>query len=187
MNISPTGAWQCETKDPHGFDQFLADAIVKFIQINHCFSAYDFGCGSGAYADYLGAHGIWCIGFDGNPNTGTFSPRCHVHDLTTPLKGISPVDVAISLEVGEHIPEQHEKQFIDNICDHAERFVILSWFPYKGEGIGHVNERSNAYIQERMAEKGFEFIPIETDELRAAATLWWFKKSLMIFRRPSHE
>ena len=182
MNISPTGYWNCG-KEPHGFDQPLADAILKFFHEHHSFSAYDFGCGSGAYTDYLGDRGIWCSGFDGNPNTGTFSARCHVAELTEPVPIVTPVDIGISLEVGEHIPEKFESQFLENVTHWAEKYVILSWFPHKGEGIGHINERSNAYVQERMSERGFEFMPMETDSLRLAATLWWFKISVMCFRR----
>jgi hypothetical protein len=59
----------------------------------------------------------------------------------------------------------------------------MSWFPTPGHGIGHVNERSNEWVIHQMKARGFEYMPEETKVLRDAATLWWFKESLMCFIR----
>ena len=184
MNIAPNGTWNCDTTEPHSFDEELAQGILKFIDSNKVESVVDFGCGSGAYVDYLNKHGISATGVDGNPNTEKFSPDCFVQDLSVPLIIVDKgYDCVLSLETGEHIPKEFEAVFLDNIESRAERFVILSWFPYKGEGIGHVNEQPNEYIQQQMLKRGFRFLAPETQALRDSSTLWWFKFSLMVFRR----
>ena len=182
MKISPTGAWQCETKEPHGFDEPLAHAILHFLELNRVNSVIDLGCGSGAYVDFLNSYGIGCKGYDGNPATPNFSKSCHVADLTIPLD-LGDADCVLSLEVGEHIPEPYERVFIDNVALHANRFVILSWFPMKGEGIGHVNERGNDYVKGKMRERLWLSMDDEEKKLREASTLWWFGCSLMVFQR----
>jgi hypothetical protein len=182
MEISKTGCWQCDTKDQHMFDESLADAILKQLLGWGVTEVKDFGCGPGAYVDYFRAHGLHALGYDGNPNTNNFSDSCHVVDLSKRVE-LGPVVAVISLEVGEHIPEEYEDTFIDNLVRHAERYLVLSWFPRKGHGTGHVNERSNEYVIEKLAARGFKPVPEITIRLRDAATLWWFKESLMAFVR----
>lgn len=182
MNISPTGAWQCDTKGPHGFDESLASSILKLMMGSGLTSVKDFGCGSGAYVDYWNDRGMWAVGYDGNPNTPYFSPHCYVAELSCPMS-VEPAECVVSLEVGEHIPEQFERNFIENLVLHAEKLLIVSWFPRKGEGIGHVNERSNEYVKEKICAANFEFMPEETEKLRNASTLWWFKISVMAFKK----
>jgi hypothetical protein len=182
MKISDTGAWQCETKEPHGFDEPLAAAILKLMMGMGLDCVKDFGCGSGAYVDYWSDRGMWAVGYDGNPNTPYFSPHCCVAELGCPMD-VGPSQCVVSLEVGEHIPEQFERSFIENLVLHAKNLLVVSWFPRKGEGIGHVNERSNEHVKEKICAAGFEFMPEETEELRKASTLWWFRESLLTFSR----
>ena len=183
MNIAPNGSWLCETKEPHGFDEPLARAIVLQLKEWNVIEVADFGCGSGAYVDYLNREGITASGYDGNPNTRKFGGSlCHVQDLSVPFDA-GACDTVLSLEVGEHIPQQFEGVFLDNITKHAMRYVILSWFPRPGEGIGHVNERSNDYVKEQMAARGFKSLDNVAAKLREASSLWWFKESTMAFQR----
>jgi methyltransferase family protein len=182
MNISSTGYWINEQRQPHEFDAGLAEAIGKFMAQNQVQSVLDFGCGTGEYVDFLHNRGFWAVGYDGNPFTATFSPHCHVADLSSPVD-FGLCDCVLSLETGEHIPSQFEKVFLDNLCLHAGKYAVVSWFPYQGEGIGHVNEKPNDYIKQKMLERRFVTMNDEETNLRAAATLWWFKVSLMVFRR----
>lgn len=182
MNISPTGAFLCEKPDEHKFDEKLAEAILKQLFRWKVDSVLDFGCGSGAYVDYFSKWQMWAVGYDGNPNTPRFSPHCYFKDLSVPIES-EPADCVLSLEVGEHIPKQFEQVFLDNVANHAEKHVILSWFPRPGEGIGHVNEQTNSYIVNEMEKRGFLFMPEVAAEFRATATLWWFKESILVFQR----
>ena len=182
MKIAPNGSWLCETAEPHGFDEPLAAAIYRQMREWNCTDIKDFGCGSGKYVKYFNDRGLWSVGYDGNPNTPHFDPHCYVLDLSTNVN-IEPCEVVLSLEVGEHVPQQFEQVFLDNLALHAEKYLILSWFPRPGEGIGHVNERSNEYIISQMNDRTFYFLPEVTENLRRESTLWWFKESLMAYAR----
>lgn len=183
MNIAQNGSWLCETSEPHGFDEPLARAILVQMMDWKADGVKDFGCGSGAYVEYFNRHGFWAVGYDGNPNTQHFgNPSCYIQDLSVPFD-VGVCDVILSLEVGEHIPQQFEQMFLDNLAVHAGKHLILSWFPRPGHGIGHVNERPNDYIIREMMRRRFEYEPDVTAKLREASTLWWFKESIMVYER----
>lgn len=180
--ITKTGAWVFGDKDIHAYDEPLCKAIIALLKEDGCKTVADLGCGQGQYVSAMNGAGIDAVGYDGNPHTPQFAPKCQVHDLSTPLR-MTQVDWVVSLEVGEHIPQEFENQFLENICYNAKQGVILSWFPDKGHGIGHVNEQSNAYVIKRMEERGFSHNDILRDHLRNSAVSWWFKVSLMVFFR----
>jgi hypothetical protein len=48
-------------------------------------------------------------------------------------------------------------------------------------GDGHVNCQSNDYIMQQMQQRGYYLEDTLTNQLRKAASLWWFKNSLMVF------
>jgi hypothetical protein len=182
MNISPTGVWDTDDRNTYEFDRPLADAIVKFMKDHGVLVAVDFGCGGGHYTDRIDESGILCTGYDGNPNAGKFSVRCKGGiDLSTGID-VGGADCVLSLEVGEHIPKDHEHIYLDNLAVNAERYVIMSWFPTPGHGIGHVNEHTNEWVIDQMSKRGFEYMAGDTQILRDASTLWWFKESLMVFK-----
>ena len=59
---------------------------------------------------------INAIGFDGNPNTPELTNNlCKVLDLSIPKQFNKPFDWVMTLEVGEHLPQQFEDIFIQNI------------------------------------------------------------------------
>jgi hypothetical protein len=181
--ILPNGSWACSTKDPHSFDRPLAAAIGRLLIEYRCQTVADLGCGSGAYTEFFHGLGLTAVGFDGNPHTPEFSKHCFVRDLTQPMD-ISP-DWVVSLETGEHVPQDLEQRFLDNVAK-ATRGVVLSWYPdADGQGDGHVNPRDTFYIHQQMVSRGFFQAMGHTMTLRQEASLWWFKKSVACFTKPA--
>ena len=188
MKISPTGAWQNPTNVGHCFDKSLAEAIAKFCERHELATVFDIGCGDGSYVNYLNKTAVLAIGVDGNPHTPEISKDedgcnfCGVFDLTESLvHRMKRFGLILSLEVGEHIPVEHEGMFLRNVVKYANDWIILSWAIPGQNGDGHVNCRSNQYIIEQMLELKYAFVPQETAILREAAELPWFKDTLMVF------
>lgn len=181
MNIAKTGAWQGEdAKNFHAFDFNLAKELTKLFKSN---TVIDLGCGEAKYVKHFRKNGIKAIGFDGNPQTRVLSGGfAVVHDLTTQLD-VHPADYVLCLEVGEHIPTEFTDTLIDNIHHHNTKGVVISWaIPNQG-GDGHVNELPNESIKEIFAKLGYtNNVEIE-NKLRNAASLWWFKNTIMVFER----
>lgn len=183
MNIGTTGIWDTNSKETYEFDMPLAFAIAGFFQKMNVADCADLGCGAGKYTDYLNNAGIRTTGYDGNPNSFLMSEDCFGNfDLSVPFR-IDPVDAVLSLEVGEHIPREFENIFLDNLTKNSKRFVVLSWFPIPGHGIGHVNERDNDWVKNQMLLRGFKSMNDVEKFLRDSSSLWWFKESLLVFSR----
>ena len=184
--ISDKGYWiGSEAKSQHCHDSRLANALTTFFQ-RECTDGniVDLGCGMGNYVKHFRSKGLVADGFDGNPNTPTLTDGvCGIRDLSEPFRFSEPYNWVMSLEVGEHLPKQFETTFIENLHNNNKRGILLSWAVVGQGGHGHVNERNNDYIRERIETLGYCSDMAAESELRAAASLSWFKNTIMVFRR----
>lgn len=186
MKINDKGFWENPNKEGHAHDSRLAGAILRILKRRKCNTLVDFGCGTGDYAFFFRRHGIVVEAYDGNPHTEEISGGIgQVKDLSEPFDLKKYFKCILSLEVGEHIPAEYEDIFLDNLVRHGREsddpIYIISWAVPGQNGDGHVNCRTNEYIIQKMADRGLMYVPAYTDTLRRAASLWWFKNSLMVF------
>ena len=125
MNILPNGSWDCETTEPHSFDESLCREIIHLFDGNEISSVCDMGCGAGQYVAELNEGGFVAVGIDGNPNTWKFNADCHQQDLSKPV-AVGKFDAVLSLETGEHIPREFEHtsplRRRGSWCCHGSRF-----------------------------------------------------------------
>ena len=182
MKINEQGFWENPTGEGHAFDKPLAGAIVKLFQKHHFNSVLDLGCGMGDYAHLLQAYRFNVHAYDGNPNTPQLTIGLgQVADLSQPFDCGEQVDVVMSLEVGEHIPKEFEQTFLDNVVVNKPKMILLSWAVPGQVGDGHVNCQFNKYIEEQMNARGYKLNKALTYMLRHHSSLWWFKKTIMVF------
>ena len=183
MEISERGYWIGTDRSKHQYDRTLSYYIYHLVLMNKYKSVLDIGCGDGSYVKHLYDLGIECSGYDGNPDTSELSGGlCGVIDFSKPVN-ISPADLVICLEVGEHVPKEYQEVLLDNISNHANRAIVLSWaIPDQG-GFGHVNCRDNKYIIDKMKKRGFTIHDEYTRILRENSTKTWFKQTLMILEK----
>jgi hypothetical protein len=180
MKIAETGYWLGNDTDKyHAFDEPLANALLPVFK-NSEIGVFDFGCGKGKYVEKIVSSGIRCFGYDGNPDTGK-AKHCYTQDLTIPFEHTHPMDWTLCLEVGEHIPKELTKQFISNLKASFSKGIVISWaIPGQG-GDGHVNELPNEEVIKMFSEYNYD---AKTSQmLRDAASLWWFKNTIMVFRK----
>jgi hypothetical protein len=145
----------------------------------------DFGCGDGAN---LRAMHTWgappvLMGVEGTWHRYACGmPRVMQWDLSVPLwLGEAHVGNVLSLEVGEHIPQEFEGVFLDTLCRHCNSRMVLSWALPEQRGTRHVNPRTNEWVIAELRKRGFMHDTNATDAFRAAAKLPWFKHSIMAF------
>jgi 2-polyprenyl-3-methyl-5-hydroxy-6-metoxy-1,4-benzoquinol methylase len=176
-------------KDLRHKDQELGRALALFFINEGKPSVVDLGCGLGFLVKELRDHQIKCDGFDGNPSTPEITswidskPPCRVLDLSEPILFPQKYDWAISLEVGEHIPKEFEDEFINNLHNNNIKGIILSWAIKGQPGNGHINCQNNDYIKSKMCELGYINDMEAEKKLRDSSTLWWFKNTIMVFRK----
>lgn len=183
--IHETGKWVGENAEKlHKHDEKLSTGIIEFLKKENCQDVVDFGCGMGLYVKDLNAAGIKTVGYDGNPATPKLTNNmCGVIDLSVDFDLKRQFDWVVSLEVGEHLPKKYEKNYVQNLNKHAKNGIIMSWALLNQGGDGHVNEQPNEYIKNVFKTLGYEN-DVETENiLRKDCKLWWFRKTVMVFRK----
>jgi hypothetical protein len=185
MSINTKGFWETATNINHVHDQSLCNQLIVFLKKNNINTLVDFGCGTGEYVKKFIKENIHCEAYDGNPNTEILTGGIgKVLDLSNTFDLNKQFDCVLSLEVGEHIPKKYEQIFIDNICHHTNKFLILSWAVIGQGGHGHFNCQNNKYIIEQLEKRHFIYQTQESNILRnSSSNAWWFKNTIMVFRK----
>jgi hypothetical protein len=187
MSINENGYWETNDYTGHAFDKKLCGIIEFILNTNSIEKLLDVGCGFAEYSRYYKSknNNIDCDAYDGNPNTELLTEGfAKTLDFSKVVDLGKIYDCVLSLEVGEHIPKEYEQVFIDNICKHSKKIVILSWAVPGQPGWGHVNCQPNSYIIEEMQKRGFEYDKDYSNLMRNNIdSCWWFKETSMLFRK----
>lgn len=173
-----------DAKNQHQTSEKLAGALSHILPVDT--PVIDFGCGRGTYLKHLSNEGFECYGYEGTPN---------INDISD-FKGIQPCDLSkpfeidhkgsvMCLEVAEHIPKEYESILLHNIATPVKEWFIISWAVKGQGGFGHVNEQNADYVIKTIEKLGFKHQPETSSRLRMAggSDLWWFKKSIYVFKR----
>lgn len=155
----------------------------NFIPIVYNQSVLDLGCGHGTLIKHLFPHCSKVTGYDGYPGTPELTNGLgHVADLSQ-RQNFGMYDWVFSIEVGEHIPKQFEKNFLHNLTSHAKTGIILSWAEEEQDGIGHVNCRSQEYLQRELYKLKFLHDVNKSWRLRRKCKTWWLYQNLQVYYR----
>lgn len=152
----------------------------------------DLGCGCGAYAHRFGELGLEVVCIDGvrPPERFSFPVEIAVRDLTEPLENKwGRFDLALCLDVGEHIPQDSCDVFLANITRFAPTLLLACAPPGQG-GHHHVNERPKRWWVARLAGHGFDYDRKRTGRLcetfkRLRPPLMWMWEHISVYRRRS--
>src|SRR3569623_3340965 len=148
-------------------------------------SLIDIGCGQGTWSktamdlgieDQTGVDGAWA-----QPVLHISHDKFRPCDLAAPFDLGRHFDLAISMEVGEHITPERADAFVGNIVRHADAVVFSAAAPYQG-GVHHVNEQWPAYWAAKFASRDFrcfDFLRWRIWDDRRIAT--WYRQNLLIF------
>ena len=149
--------------------RFAAEKILSIVLKNFIVkSAVDFGCGTGTFLKFLKNNGVSVTGLDGDYidrkilviTEKEFIPV----DLNKPVHLGKKYDLAISLEVAEHLPESSAENFITSLCEASD--IVLFSAAVKGQGgVGHVNEQFLSYWQKIFSNKGYKMLDIIRPEI----------------------
>lgn len=142
----------------------IVDALYKEFKPKRL---VDLGCGCGVYSHYFARHGVEVLSIDGvqPPREYSFPGTIHLQDLTVPFENQwNRFDMALCLEVAEHIPEKFSESFLRNITGFSP-LLILSAAPPNQGGHHHVNEQPKRYWVRRLAELGFLYQRRKTGRL----------------------
>lgn len=152
-------------------------------------SVLDLGCGDGAMLCWWRRMGATSrVGVDqfGPDDWARDGQGLHVrHDLMQPLDLGRRFDLAVCLEVAEHLPESAADTLIDTIVTHSDRVVFSAAPPGQG-GTGHLNEKPWEWWSEKWSARGWVAQDILRHRLDPRVSPW-FRANTVLLSRHGHE
>lgn len=118
-------------------------------------SVIDVGCGEGHWAKAFEMRGASVTGVDGEYVESAVIGKFVATDLAQPLPdNLGRYDLAVSLEVAEHLPEERAAGFIADLCRLSSNVLFSAAIPAQG-GVGHVNEQPPSYWVDLFNAQGY--------------------------------
>lgn len=161
----------------------------------HPASIIDVGCGIGDFVKWFLDNRISAWGLEGSTQVirHLVMPveRIFFADLRKIIQHFKYYDLAMSIEVAEHIEPEFADNFVENMCSFSDHILITAAGPGQG-GHGHVNCQEHEYWAEKFAVKGyiphFEIENQIIDDLSQSFTrkhrwIQAIKKNLMYFEK----
>lgn len=157
-------------------------------QLPDILSVVDVGCGSGAWLAVLREMGVETIlGLDGHwvdadllaiPE-GSFMKV----DLKEKIQLTRRFDLAISLEVAEHLPPDKATEFIHSLTDMSDLVLFSAAIPFQG-GKNHLNEQWQSIWVKEFAERNYQALDLIRPVIwNEPGIHYWYKQNMFLFYR----
>ncbi len=167
----------------------IADAIVAAFSPR---TIADIGCGTGVLMLALQKRGVSCQGFE---YSAAALETCRKRGLqvtplnieTDPIPAGVRVDVAISTEVAEHLPESCADRFLDVLTALSDTVVLTAADTSPHSSTDHVNEQPLSYWIAKMDARGYTYLESLTEgwrpQWRQAGVAACFFDAIMAFSK----
>jgi SAM-dependent methyltransferase len=152
----------------------------------HVATVLDVGAGQGAWAaEWLAQGATEVTAVDGHYAGAAqllIPDSCFVaHDLSTPLELGRRFDLVQSLEVAEHIPQEHAECFVDTLVAHGDVVLFSAAVPHQG-GEHHVNEQMPDYWRRKFAARGYTAFDWLRPQLRHRSEVApWYRFNTVLY------
>ena len=140
----------------------------------------DIGCGAGAWVQ----KGIEWVGVDyGIPKKAMYEGVEYVEsDLTKQLPNIGKFDLAICMEVAEHLPIERAKPLIEYLCSLAPKVLFSAAIPKQG-GTGHINEQWQTWWAELFEQCGYAPAKKQPDIVGNKNIELWYRQNTVLYEK----
>jgi SAM-dependent methyltransferase len=149
-------------------------------------SVVDVGCGRGAWLQIFKEHGVKTLrGIDGD-----YVDRSHIlvdnscfvaADLAKLSQIDGSFDLALCLEVAEHIPRRHSASLVHALTSAAPIVLFSAAVPGQ-PGTRHINEQWPLFWRELFAQQSFRmFDPLRRRLRDDHRVKWWYRQNLVLF------
>lgn len=150
-------------------------------------SIVDFGCGVGTWLKAGHELGIGALeGYEGPwvskeqlllPDIRFFNAN-----VAEPIQ-TKRFNLALCLEVAEHVPAEGAKTLIDNLCRASDVVLFSAAVPHQG-GVGHINEQPQSYWADLFEAEGYDAFDVIRPVIWSnAAVRFWYRQNILLFVR----
>lgn len=174
----------------HKETSYAAEKILTILldDVYQIHSAVDVGCGVGTFLSFLKKKGIHdVLGLDGDWVDRDL--------LVIPLNKFVPVDLralpktgrhydlAICLEVAEHLPPEVAVGFIGKLCKLSNLVLFSAAVPGQG-GVGHLNEAWQSYWAKIFEEQNYYPVDLIRPKIwDDSAIYFWYRQNILLYAK----
>lgn len=170
--------------------RIITEKLFEFYQPKN---VVDFGCGVGNFLmafkekgveEVLGLDGVWA-------NMELLkkyidSSDFREVDLEEKICLDKKYDLAISLEVAEHLSEKKSAVFVDSLVNASDVILFSAAIPFQG-GQNHVNEQWINFWQRKFSNHDYIFCDLFRRDLWDNEKVeWWYKQNMFLVVSKSH-
>jgi len=165
-----------------------ARVVPEVIRLTSPRSVIDLGCGTGEWAAEFQKSGVTDVaGVDGDyidRNMLKIAPQLFLaRDLRNPLSLDRTFDLALALEVAEHLPPARAEGFVADLTALAPVVLFSAAIPHQN-GTDHVNEQWPGYWARMFAKHSY----VALDCLRSrfwndTRVQWWYCQNMILYAR----
>lgn len=168
--------------------EIIVPLIMERYKIN---SIVDVGCGIGTWLAIFGNYGVEYIGIDGDYvdrrllciNEDNF--KCF--DLNNKFSLNKKYDLALCLEVAEHLEVKSATLFIECLCSLSDLVIFSAAIPSQG-GQNHLNEQFPQYWLCIFESMGYYLVDdIKKDIWGNSDIEWWYQQNIMVLKKVNNK
>lgn len=150
-------------------------------------SVIDVGCGLGTFLHEFHNNGVKTIhGIDGSwANKELLSKYISLEnfeevDLEKPYHGKQKYDLAICLEVAEHLKPESASTIVDTLTNLSDVIVFSAAIPHQG-GMNHFNEQWPSYWEELFEQHNYKMLDIIRPAIwNNPDIFFWYKQNMFV-------
>lgn len=165
----------------------IVPLVLKLVKAR---SVIDVGCGIGTWLAVFKKEGVKeTAGVDGpwvKPEQ-LLIPAADFRsvDLRKPLSLSKKFDLAVSLEVAEHLPRESADTFVESLVRASDIVLFSAAIPFQG-GTDHLNEQWQHYWAQKFEKHGYEAVDcIRSRVWTDARVAFFYAQNMLLFVKKS--